>query len=564
MAGYPTPYPPPPNQPFGFDPRNQDRFIRQQMKAQARAQKMAFRAQKMAYRSQVRAMRRTSILGPLLVVAIGVTLLLIRLDRLPFSEFAFWYGHWWPLLLVAAGIVLAIEWAFDHWSHQNAVPGQLPVRRGIGGGVVLLLILLALVGGSVSIVHNHQNFGFNGLMLDQDNFGEVFGERHEYEQDLDRAFPAGTTLNVDNPHGDVTITGKSGDDKIHIVVNKQVYSWNGNDASSRADQIAPRLNLFGGTLTVSVPSMNSASADLSITVPDYGQTTINANHGAVTVSDMRAAVNITANHGDVELDRIAGPVNVHTSSNSSDFSAHGVTGDLTLRGHADDLSLTDVAGAVSVEGEFYGDTHLEHLGSTSSFRTSRTQFSFGKLDGMVDISSDEELTGSQISGPTELHTRSRNISLERLAGTVNISNSNGTVSLTAAAPLGNVTVNNSNGEVTVTVPEHAGVSVQTQAKDGSIQDDLDDTTIAETAVANHSETIGDGAARLNLFTTHADINIHKGIVEPPAPPAPGPPPVSPATPLTAQPSGSAPAASKKRAKPAPKAPAAPAAPSQTT
>ena len=330
--------------------------------------------------------------------------------------------------------------------------------------------------------------------------------------------------------------GRSGDGRVHIVVDKQIYSWGDDDASSRSNKLDPRVTLAGGTLSVSLPWLNAASADLSVTVPDSVATVVSDNHGAVNVSGIHAAVNVTANHGDIDLERIAGPVNVHTSNTGSSFTAHGVQGDLTLRGHADDLTITDVTGGVSVEGEFYGDTHLEHLGGPSTFRTSRTQFSIGRLDGMVDISSDEEFTGSQIVGPTLLHTRSRNISLERVAGPVDISNSNGTVDLTASAPLGNVSINNASGEVTVTVPEHSGVMVQTETRDGAIQDDLDNSNIPENSAATHSATVGDGAARLSIVTSHADITIHKGLVEPPTgtPPPPlslTPPPTTPVTPM---------------------------------
>ena len=526
MAGFPPNYPPS-GTPFGLDPRQQARFVRQQMKSQERAQKMAYRAQRDLYRQQTRAMRRTSLLGPILIVAVGVILLLVRVGKLPFYEFESWYGHWWPLLFVAAGIILALEWSFDQYSSHSGVPF---VRRGIGGGVIFLLILLSLVGVGFSNFHDSFDMTAHGLHVDADNFGEIFGERHEYEQELDQAFPAGTVLSVENPHGDVTIVGKSGDDKVHIVANKQVYSWNDGDASNRSDRLSPRVSLFGGTLSVTVPSLDAGSADLSITVPDRGQISVNANHGAVNVSDLQAPVNVTSNHGDIELDRIAGPVTVHLDDNGSSFSAHSIHGDVTLRGHADDLNLTEVTGAVSLEGEFYGDTHLEHLAGNLGFRTGRTQLSLGRLDGMLDISSDEELTGSQIVGPTQLHTRSRNISLERIAGSVDITNSNGTVDLTNAAPLGNVSVVNRDGAVTVTVPEHTGLTLQTETRDGGIEDEITGTSIPSTGIATFSKTIGDGAAHVTLHTTHADITLHQGLVEPPSAPAQPQPPSPPAVP----------------------------------
>ena len=96
MASYPPPYPPPPPGSYGYDPRQQRRLLRDQ----AQAQKAAYKAQRDFYKQQQRTMlmqargvRRGSILGPLIVVALGVVLLLIRMGRLPFDRFAGWYGR---------------------------------------------------------------------------------------------------------------------------------------------------------------------------------------------------------------------------------------------------------------------------------------------------------------------------------------------------------------------------------------------------------------------------------------------------------------------------------------
>jgi DUF4097 and DUF4098 domain-containing protein YvlB len=525
-AGYPPPYPPP-----GFNPRDQARFARQQMKDQARAQKFAYRTQRDIYRQQARAMRRSSILGPLLIIAVGVILLLIHLGRLSFFAFESFYGRWWPLLLVAAGLVLVAEWAFDqHNVHSNAQSGAPYARRGIGGGVIFLLILLALSGASMEGFRDHV---MPALHVDSDDFGQFFGDRHDFTQQIDQPFAANTSLTIDNPHGDVTVTGASADDQIHVVVNKQVYSWGDDNASSRADQLAPRLATLGQNLTLTVPSLDSGSADLAITLPASAQVTVTAGHGAVTLSDLTAPVNVTANHGDVELDRIAAGVVARTNSGSS-FSAHDIHGDVTLRGHAEDLNLTGVTGAVSLEGEFFGDTHLEHLAGPVTFHTNRTQFSVAKLDGMVDISNDSEMTGDQLIGPVDLTTRSRNISFERVAGPVTINNSNGTVDLTNSAPVGNISVENTNGEITLTVPDpessHSGFTILTGTKDGAIEDELDDSNVADNPSATHTATIGNGAAHITLHTTHADITIHKGLVEPPSAVPPPPAPIAPEAP----------------------------------
>jgi DUF4097 and DUF4098 domain-containing protein YvlB len=524
-AGYPPPYPPP-----GFSPRDQARFARQQLKTQARAQKIAFRAQQALYRQQSRAMRRTSILGPLLIIAVGVIILLIHLGRLSYYTFETFYGRWWPLLLVVAGLILVAEWAFDQ---HNAQSGPPYTRRGVGAGVIFLLIVLALTGASIEGFRDGVGVLAKGFHVDSDDFGQFLGDRHDFTQQFDQPFAPNTSLTIENPHGDITITGTSSDNQLHVVVNKQVYTWGDDNASARADQLSPRLVTAGQSLTLTVPQLDSGSADLAVTVPASAQLTVTAGHGAVTLSDLAAPVNVTANHGDIELDRIAATVVVRANSGSS-FSAHDIHGDVTLRGHADDLNLTGVTGAVSLEGEFFGDTHLEHLAGPLTFRTNRTQFSAAALDGMVDISNDSEMTGDQLVGPVDLTTRSRNISFERVAGSVTINNSNGTVDLTNSAPVGNISVENTNGEVTLTVPDpasaHSGFTIQTGTRDGAIEDELDDANISDSPSALHSDTIGNGAAHITLHTTHADITIHKGLVEPPS--ATSPPPIAPAPPST--------------------------------
>ncbi len=97
MAGYPPPYPP-----SSKDWKYQRRILRDQA-----------RAQRDQYRYQMRGTRRSSILGPVIVVLVGVVFLLIQTGHLRNERLWEWYGHWWPLLLVVAGVVLLIEWGVD-------------------------------------------------------------------------------------------------------------------------------------------------------------------------------------------------------------------------------------------------------------------------------------------------------------------------------------------------------------------------------------------------------------------------------------------------------------------
>ena len=132
MAGYSTPYPPPPS--------NDWKQQRRAMKEQARIQRDVLRARRDLYRQQLRAARRGSILGPLVLILIGVVFLLIQLGHLQATHAWDWYARWWPLLLVGSGVIFLAEWAFDQHTHSAEKPA---VRRGLGGlWVIFALIIL--------------------------------------------------------------------------------------------------------------------------------------------------------------------------------------------------------------------------------------------------------------------------------------------------------------------------------------------------------------------------------------------------------------------------------------
>ncbi len=125
-----------------------------------------------------------------------------------------------------------------------------------------------------------------------------------------------------------------------------------------------------------------------------------------------------------------------------------------------------------MNGEFFGTTHLQHITGNVLFHTSRTDFRLARLDGEIEISPNADLSADQAVGPLTLATRNRNITLDRVAGDVSVTNRNGSVDLTSAPPLGNITVENRNGSVNVTLPEQAGFSVQAETTNGDLENDF--------------------------------------------------------------------------------------------
>ncbi len=499
--------------PYRYDPKADKHAAR----LQARAQRDAYKTQRALYRQQTRHLRRGSMLGPVLLTGFGLVALLISTGRWSALTFAGWYARWWPALLVLAGAILLAEWAFDQSVAQRNPAATLPMRRRIGAGVVVLLVLLAALGGTFRTVHDQREFFTNGFSINNNNFAEFFGEKHDLPpQILDETIPAftpGLLLTIENPHGDIHVTGKSNDGNLHITVNKQVYA---SDATSQAkgDQLTPLYVASPNGLSLTVPTVEGGSADLTLLVPESIALSLNASHGVISVTGFKASVSLTSNHGDVELQSVTGNVNALVEHSDSAFSAHNLTGNVTLKGNLGDVNLTDIAGQTYMEGDFYGDSHFERLLGPVTFQTSRTHLTLARLNGDIDLDH-SNISGSQLVGPVSLRVKSRNISFDGIDGDLDLTNSNGSVDVTSSTP-GTLTIGNTNGSINLTLPDHTGLAVSADTRGGTINDDFN---LPVTDVGHHSTvtgTVGDGRNQIKLQTTHANIDLHKG----PAPPIP--------------------------------------------
>ena len=517
MGNYPPPPYPPPGPPYGGDWKYQ----REVLKQQARAQRDMAKAQRDAYRYQVRGLRRSSILGPILLISVGVIFLLVQTGHLASERLWDWYSHFWPLLLVGAGVILLLEWGFDQYVQSD--PDRPHYRRRLGGGVFSLLLLLIFSGAIFSgMRHGGSSKLFPGMNLNQDNLDEFLGDKHESDQTITQAIPSGASLSIDNPRGDVTVSGTSDDNQIHIAIHKEVYTSSDSEADTKAQRLSPTLKNSSNTIILAVSALDGAHADLTITVPPAIATTIMANHGDVRVTSLKAPVTVTANHGDIELSAITGPIITHINNGDSSFSAHSVTGPITIEGHGRDTTLSDLSGPVTISGDFFGTSHFEHIRGPIKFHTSRTDFQFARLDGELDIESDISI--SDAVGPLTLTTGNRNVTLDRIGGDVSVTNRNGSVDVTSAPPLSNITIENRNGSVDVTVPEQSNFAYQFDAANGDIESEFSQIKIPDGGMQKKfvSGSIGNGGPLIRVTTSQGDVSLKKASILPlpPTPPAP--------------------------------------------
>ena len=538
MASYPPP-PPPPGGPYPpYDPYVAKAQYRAQRDA-VRAQQRAIRAQQVqqaaVLRAQRRAMRRGSIVGPLILLSLGIVFLLAEMRKISGYYALEWFGHWWPAVLIGAGVVLLIEWALDQQRNDGVGP------RSLGGGVVSLLIFLAFAGLFASIAVRSMQWKDAHLGRGFGQFDEVFGDRNDSYDAMTSAIAPGAVLVVRSPRGDVTVTGDSSDGQVHVNIHKQAYAWNDSDVQRKVQQLQPAFSTEGKDLVLTVSSVGGGQDDLTITVPNGSAVTVNADHGDIHVNGLKAALSLSANHGDVDISGIEGNVLATVNDDDASVTMHDLTGAVSIEGHTGDIDIGNVNGALTLQGDFYGTTHLQKVSGAVRFITTRTNFSAARLDDEFSVEKDS-LDAGGLFGPVVLKTGDKDITLERVRGSVEVTNKNGAVNVTEAAPVATVAIQNQHGSVDLGLPPSAGFTLSAQTRNGDMENDFGLQTQDNGETHMLHGAVSGGGPTITVATTDGDVTVRKSTVAPlpPALPVPPTPPAAPKAP---------------KAPPAPKAPA---------
>ena len=518
MSSYPPP-PSPEHYPPVYD-RNAMRAQQKMLRAQARAQQAQQRAIRHQLRAQRRSLRRGSVVGPLIILGLGVMFLLAQMGRIPWGQSLDWYSRWWPAVLIGAGIVLLVEWFVDQ---QRSSEGG----RVLGGGVVFLLILLVVAGLASRTVEyglgwRDRTFGHGYNKLDY-----LFGDRHDSDTSLTSSLPAATTFVINNPHGDVTVTGSSSDGQVHVNVHTQTYAWKQSDIDRKTKELEPTFSNDGGVLKLNVNAVEGGEVDLIVTVPHAAPVTVQADHGDVNVSELASPVTISANHGEVDVSGVDNSVTLHMNDDDASVTLHNIHGPVSLEGHSGDIDISDVTGELSLQGDFFGSTNLERIGGPVHFNTTRTQFSAARLDDEFNVDSDS-LNANELLGPVVLKTQDKNITLDRVQGSVDVSNRNGSVELTNAAPLSGISIENHKGSVDLGVPGGAGFVLNAQTRNGDMENDFGLQSKDDDGSHMLQGRVAGGGPTVTIATTDGDVTVRRSTVAP----LPPTPPTAPRITLT--------------------------------
>lgn len=463
---------------------------------------------------------RRSFAGPVVLIVIGIVFLLGNMHLLSWMRLGTLFARFWPALLILWGVIKVIEY---QQSQRDGVPA-----RGIGaGGVVLIVavVFFGLIATQAERAREHWPDIKEHFNIDDGDFDNIFGETYNFNDHLEQDVPpSATSLRVNDDHGAVRVSAAD-DNKLTVVLRKRVGADNQGDADKYNALAKPTLTNAGSVIILDANTRaageHPVQSDLEISLPRKMEVHITSRRGDVSVTTRDAQVEISSQHGEVVVQEVAGNVKLNLEKSSA--RVEQITGDVHISGRLNEVSIADVKGAAQLEGEFGESVKLSRITKNVSFKSSRTDMEFSRIDGDLDLDSDD-LHADRLSGPVHLTTRSKQIRLQDVSGDVRIQNENGGVELSMRS-LGNVQVDNRKGDIHLDVPDKAGFRLDARTRDGEIQSDFAELKVENNDRESHATgVVGNPTSHIVLNNEHDGIEIRKSssraALAPPESPAP--------------------------------------------
>jgi len=457
--------------------------------------------------------RRRSLSGPFVLIVIGTVCLLGTMHVLSLGRLAHLFANYWPVLLIIWGLIKLVE-------HQRAQ--REGVRApGIGAGGIFLVVTIVVFG---LIATQIERVNWSGLRdqinIDDSDFNDIFGQSYNFNDHLEQSFPAGASLKIIDTRGAISVHA-SDDNKITVVVRKRVGAENQGDADKYNGETKPTITTIGGLVTLNATAEgagdHSIEVDLDVSVPRKVPVAITSRRGDVNLVGRDGTIDISAQHSDTTVEDVNGDVKV--SQEKGSVKIEQVTGDVHVEGRVNEVSVSDVKGAVQLDGDFSESVKLSRITKTVTFKSSRTDMEFSRIEGSLDLDSDE-LHAEQITGPLHLTTRSKNIRLEEVSGDVRLQDDNGAIEV-GMRTLGNVQIDSRNGDIQLSLPDKAGFRLDAQTRDGEIQSEFPELKVNnDEHQAKASGSVGNALSHIVLNNEHDGIEIRKASSTPPKPPEP--------------------------------------------
>jgi hypothetical protein len=467
-------------------------------------------------------MRRTSIVGPLLLIAIGALFLLDNLrPEISVWELAVTY---WPFLLIAWGALRLIEILI--WAVRR---GPLP-SRGLSGAEWTLVVFLCLFGSGAFAFHRHVGWSPARLRL---HGIDMFGEAYDFDlAEKKIATAKAPRIYIENFRGNARIAGTDANE-IRVSGRKTVRALQREDADRAAKVTALELVQQGDTFVIRTnqeraDQQHRVTADLEITVPKGATIEARGRRGDFDISDINGDVQVESDNAGVRIQNVGGSVRANLRR-SDIMRATAVKGGVEVQGQSDNLELENVQGEVVINGAYF-EIQLRNLAKSVRFDGPQTDFRLNGLPGRIQLTPNGFTVENGV-GPLVANTsRSKTVELTDVSQAIEITLDRGDVELRASKlPLPRVDVRGNNVDVTMSLPDKAKFELRATTGRGQLDNTFGEAVNVDERREGGTITgrTGDGPT-ITVNVNRGNLTLRKSSGEmfarPSLPPAEAPPP----------------------------------------
>jgi DUF4097 and DUF4098 domain-containing protein YvlB len=463
-------------------------------------------------------MKRSSLVGPLILILLGALFLLNNLrPELPLLDLL---ATFWPFLLIGWGVLRLAE--ILYW----AAAGKPLPAAGVSGGEWAVIVLLCVIGSGLYMARRHvSNWPWHRIRVEG---VEVFGETYDFTVGEQKKMVGKTPrVLVENFRGNARIVGAD-TEEIKVSGRKTVRAYHQHRATE-ADRKTPLEIVTQGDVTVvrtaseQVRDEYRVSTDLEIAVPRGARVEGRGRSGDFDVTDIDGAVEISSDNAGVRLNKIGGSVRVDLRR-SDLIRASDIKGGVELKGRGQEVDLENIGGQVNVKGSYTGEVHFKNLARPLYFEGPHSELRVEQVPGHIRMALGD-LTAHNLVGPVRLNAKSRDVQISGFTQSLEISVDRGDIDLRPGkGPLPKMKVETHSGNVVLALPAAAAFDLKATTKRGEVQNDFGTPLRVEAGGDGKSrgETLlgSTGAGpELRLTTSRGAITVRKATAEDEADPA---------------------------------------------
>jgi Putative adhesin len=475
-------------------------------------------------------MRRGSVIGPLILIGLGVLFLFRNLwPEIPLVDLV---SRFWPFLLIAWGGIRLIEILF--WS----MTGKPLPRNGVAGGEWALIFVICIVGATMYTAHNASSWFPTGRAWRRVVVN--MGESYDYTlAPVEKPCTQNCRIIIESFRGNAKITGGT-DGTVKASGQETVRSFQQSDADNANKQTPLELIQQGDQIIVrtnqdKVSDRAQPNADLDISVPAGSSIEAHGRYGDFDVQGINGNVNINSDNAGVRLENLGGNVLVDTRA-SDTIRAVDVKGSVELKGRGDDVELQNIGGLVTVNGVYVGEIQLSNLAQPVRWEDPLSSMAFEKLPGQIRLSRGE-FTGNNVVGPMRLKARSSDVQLSDVTQSLDLTLDRGDIDLKPGKNLPKMEVHTRSGDIELALPPGSKFDLRASTEHGDASNDYGDPLREDSS--GHGSTLAGttgGGPQLRLETGRGTVTVRKASADetttlpditnaPPKPPKPPNPPL---------------------------------------